>query len=516
MPKSTSNRVLSATFASWTRIAVTMVAQVVMVPIYLTYWTVDEFGIWITIQTVVNVLSTTDRGFNDYLGYELLKIGPEQKDRFINVLWSGVYALLLIIGIELGIAAGLSSQAGFLLKDWVGISNQLSFTEIGLAFFIQWVAWAFSNLVGLLNRSLSGFGYYYRMVWWGVFVSTVSLSLPAVAIMLGGGIVSASLWAAAGTLLGTLLQLGDIWRLLKKNGITDRSTASVALGLTSYKASLGLSLQYFLDNFKQQGGRLLITPFAGAVGLAVFTTTRTVANVALQGITTITYPILPELMRYVRQRDQVRLRAAFDTVWLVVVLLLAPGVVLLQALIPLLFPLWTKGQIQFIPLLFALLSMSVLVYAYAQPAMSILMGNNVLRRQMLISVLSSLFVVLGTVILLPVWGLTGAGMALLMAEIAGAVAFVYGARKWLSEHDLQWPDHTSYRVLATLSITGLGCVLIATSPDHTIFLTLTTFIALMGNAYAYWRDTSVIIRQKLAGFMSTYTGKVKNFRRIFG
>ena len=516
MPKSTSSRVLSATFASWTRIAVTMVAQVVMVPIYLTYWSVDEFGIWITIQTVVNVLSTTDRGFNDYLEYELLKIGPEKKGKVSRVLWSGVYALLLITGIELGIAACLTAQAGFLLKDWVSIANQLSFTNIGLAFFIQWVAWAFSNLAGLLNRSLSSFGYYYRMVWWGVFVSIGSISLPCVAIVLGGGIISASLWTAAGTILGTLLQLRDIWRLLQKNGIADRSGASLTLGLANYKVSLGLSLRYFLDNFKQQGGRLLITPFAGAAGLAVFTTTRTVANVALQGLTTITHPMLPELMRYVRQRDQLRLRAAFDTVWLIVMLLLAPGVVLLQALLPLLFPLWTKGQIQFIPLLFALLSMSVLVYAYAQPAMAILVGNNVLRRQLLISVLSSLFVVLGTVLLLPVWGLTGAGMALLMAEIAGALAFVYAARKWLSEHDLQWPDHTSYRVLATLGIAGLGSIFIATSPTHTIFLTLTTLIALMGNGYAYWRNTSVIIRQKLADGVNNYAGKSKRLQKIFG
>ena len=100
---------------------------------------------------------------------------------------------------------------------------------------------------------------------------------------------------------------------------------------------------------RQQGVRLVLAPLAGPVALAAFSTMRTGANVALQGLNTIVNPILPDLMRFLHDRDQPRSEAAFSTIWVVVVALMAPGVVILQLIMEPLFVFWTQGKIALIP-----------------------------------------------------------------------------------------------------------------------------------------------------------------------
>ena len=170
----------------------------------------------------------------------------------------------------------------------------------------------------------------------------------------------------------------DLFKLFKKEHIRP-SKPSLVLGLSNFRMSLPLLGKSLLENVRQQGVRLLLAPLSGAVGLAAFATMRTGANVALQGLNTICNPILPDLMRFLHDRDQPRSEAAFATIWVVVVALMAPAVVILQTFVEPLYVVWTQGKIPFNPLLFSILSLGVLVYAVVQPAMAIVIGNNLTK-----------------------------------------------------------------------------------------------------------------------------------------
>src|SRR5690606_38192305 len=101
-------------------------------------------------------------------------------------------------------------------------------------------------------------------------------------------------------------------------------TPSFKMGLKDFIYSLALSGKDLLENTRQQGARLILAPLAGAVGLATFSTMRTVANIALQGLGTLTNPLMPELMSFLHKRDQERTEVALGTVWMIVAIVLSP------------------------------------------------------------------------------------------------------------------------------------------------------------------------------------------------
>jgi O-antigen/teichoic acid export membrane protein len=209
------------------------------------------------------------------------------------------------------------------------------------------------------------------------------------------------------------------------------------LGYSNFVKSVPILGKSIFENVRQQGVRLLLAPLAGPVGLAAFSTMRTGANVALQGLNTIINPLLPDLMRFLHDRDQARSEAAFATIWIVVVAFMAPGVVILQTFIEPFYIFWTQGKIDFDPQLFAVLSLGVLVYAVVQPAMAVVIGNNLTKTQFVIAGISAIIVFGLLVISVPVIGIFGAAVSLLIAEVVAAVGYKIYAQRWLAENYCQ-------------------------------------------------------------------------------
>lgn len=492
---STTKRLISGSAASWARIAVTMVTQLALVPIFLSYWDVKTYGIWIAIQALVVLLSTLDKGYNDFLQYEFLKFGSDKRADISSMLWSGVTVTALVGVIELLIISVIAFQKniGYIL----GISDHIGDlgSQIAWALIIQWIAWSLTSISGLFLRSLCVFGYFPRMSWWNVILAIVTSLSPILAVVTGGNIIDASLYFLAGSLVILAIQAIDIRRLLKKEQI-NFNDFSIKNGLKDYVASMGLSGRYFLENFRQQGIRLLLAPVAGAAGMATFSIIRTGANVALQGLATITNPLMPELMRFIHQREQKKIDASFDTIWLVLIIGLAPAILVIQTIAPSLFMMWTKGEIIYDPFLFASLSLGVLVYAWGQPAAAIITGNNLVRIQFMISLVSSVILIAGIYILFSLFGLVGAGIALLAAELVVAVLFQHFARKWLHAQALQWPEKSSNLAFLSVLITATGMLLIILFPYNKWFLLFSSCVLLMINVKVYWKNMPLIAIEK--------------------
>ena len=85
---SVTKRVISGSAASWAQIAVGIATQIVVVPIYLNYWDVKTYGLWLAIQAIVVFLSMLDFGHQQYLGYEFLRIGIDDRKLLRKYLWS--------------------------------------------------------------------------------------------------------------------------------------------------------------------------------------------------------------------------------------------------------------------------------------------------------------------------------------------------------------------------------------------------------------------------------------------
>ena len=140
-------------------------------------------------------------------------------------------------------------------------------------------------------RVLAPFGYYPRMAWWAFLYAIMAAVAPLIAVVMGADLLMASrcigCWPPLAMPCFSILICSG---LLKKERIKFVKP-SLALGYSNFRMSLPLLGKSLFENVRQQGVRLVLAPLAGPVGLAAFSTMRTGANVALQGLNTIINPL---------------------------------------------------------------------------------------------------------------------------------------------------------------------------------------------------------------------------------
>ncbi len=478
-----------------------------LVPLYLSHWSVVTYGVWLAIQALVSIMSTLDFGHQEFLGYEFLRIGRDNRGELSEYIWSGISVgllislsqiLLILAFLALGV---LPTLLGNPKVNGLGLLH-----EAGLVLLLQGFTWLISTSVtGLLFRALAPFGYYPRMIWWGLFGYIATALAPVTAVIFGAGLLTAGMVAASTTVLVSLPIYWDLFRLLRKEEIYF-SQPSIKLGYQNFIRSLAISGKGLLENARQQGARLVMAPLAGAAGLTAFSTMRTGANVSLQGLNTVINPLMPELMRFLHQRDQERSEAAFGTVWFVLVALMAPAMVVLQALIQPLFTLWTRGQIPFNPFLFATLSLSVLVYAVAQPAIAVVKGNNLLSAQLALSALAAVIVVGGICIFVPILGILGGGVSLLLAEVAAMIGYRVVAQRWLRENGLLWPRQHFFIALTSVVIATAALAAMVWAPAGKWIIVVGAIGLLYANLWRYWNALPSLATQHAIRILRSFPG----------
>lgn len=194
--------------------------------------------------------------------------------------------------------------------------------------------------------------------------------------------------------------------------------------------------------------------------MTAFSTMRTMSNVSLQGIQTITNPIMPEIMKFLREKDVERTNATIGFVWFVAVVLLSPVLIAFQWIMPVVFHAWTRGKIAFDPALFGLFSITLLIFSISRPSMAVLQGNNLLKVQLYISIFVSSVAVGGILLFSARFGVRGAATCLLVAELLSSALAVWFAWKWLERKGLGFP-WSLFRVsassiaVAALTIAGM-------------------------------------------------------------
>ena len=493
---STAARLISGSAASWAQIAVTMASQIVLVPIYLNYWDVETYGVWLAVQGIMSVLSMLDYGHQNFLAYEFLRLGINDKLALSKYLWSGIVMSFLIslFQVILIVLFFFTGTVAFLL----GMSDTENITLLnsaGIALFLQGFSWmVFVTIAGLMGRALATFGYFPRTAWWSVLAAIVTAVVPLIAVVMGADLVITSVVQVIGIGMYSVPLYIDLFKLLKKEKIRFIKP-SLSVGYTNFRKSLPLLGKSLFENVRQQGVRLILAPMSGPVGLVAFSTMRTGANVALQGLNTIVNPLVPDLMRFLHARDQPRTESAFATIWILVIAVMAPAIVILQAFVEPFYLLWTQNKVAFDPLLFALLSLGVLVYAVVQPAMAVVIGNNLTKTQLALTAMAAI-IAFGVLILsVPVIGIVGAAGALLLAEIGAAIGYKIYAKRWLKENQLLWPSRAFHIAMAAVVIAAISLGALIIAPQLKWLLLFLSLFLFAWNFWRYWKVLPAIARQ---------------------
>lgn len=422
------------------KILLTVISQVLLVPIFLAHWPVDEYGCWLIIQTVVGLSSMLSASHQNFIGYEFLKVGDKRPEEMRVLFYSALPFAVLIAGLELLAVVGLI-YFGF-IKTTLDPDASLSPELLQQAFW-SLVAYSISSLVsssvgGLAGRTVAPYGHFPRMTWWGTGLAIAQAVASALAVMLGADLFQTVLCIViAGFLINIPIHL-DMWRMFRNYGLYPVKP-DWGMGYRNVGRSLAVALGAVLDISRQQGVRIFLGAIIGVGEMTAFSTMRTMSNLSLQGIGTITNPIMPEIMRFLREKDASRTNAAIGFVWFLAVVLLAPVLVIFQWVMPVVFHAWTRGKIVFNPALFGLFSISLLIFSLARPPMAVLQGNNLLRVQLAMSIAVSLVAVGGILLFTARFGVMGAASSLLAAELLGTVLAVWFAWKWLHKSGIGFP-----------------------------------------------------------------------------
>ena len=502
---SSIKRVISGSIASWTTIFVTLFTQFALVPIYLTHWDAKMFGIWLAILALIEILTTLDLGHQTFLGFEFLRHSESKPQYFKKLLWSGV-----LFGVLLGLFQILVVLLLFkfdFINRILNLSeyNQKLISEINEVIIFNSIVWLFvGSIGGILNRSLHPFGYYPRLAWWVVLFRFVVNFVPCIQVFFGATLFEAGIGMGIAKIIVSIPIFIEMIRLLSKEKIAI-CKPSFGLGLKNFLLSLSLFGKELLDKARGQGVRLILGPITGPKGLSAFATMRTGSNALMQGLGTITNPLMPELMRFLNNRDQERSEASFGTVWIIIIAIIAPGVILMQIIIEPIFNIWTRNQVEFDPALFAILSLGVLIKGVAQPATSVVKGNNILLPQIVIEALAAIIVVSCIFFLVPTLGLVGAGIALLIAEIMSLLGYQFYANSWLSNNRLKWPQMQYKYTIISVLISSIALFLIVTSMVNNLIIIFVSIMAFTLLLYLYWKSLPLLVKSRIYKIRNSFS-----------
>jgi O-antigen/teichoic acid export membrane protein len=496
-------RLASGSIATWTQMVVTMAVQIALVPLYLSHWDKETYGVWLMIQAAIGLTRLFDAGHQTLLGNEFLRLGNHDRSLTRKIFYSSLPIAASLGLLELVFVGGIVLTGSHL---WLfGLSpaqDQDLLEQGGLVLIIEAAVWLAAGCCGgIAVRMLSSFGYYTRMTWWGVAAASVTSTMPAGAVVLGSNLLGAGIVSGLATCFYCLPQFCDLWRIMKHEGLHPLRP-DYKLGLHNLVRSYVVTAKQFLDMVRLQGVRLILGPVVGVSEMAAFATMRTGAHFALQGVGTVTGPLMPELMHFLRLKDQERTEAALGFVWLLVLAAMCPAVILLQWFAPMLFELWTRGKLPYDPALFGLLSYGVLIYALCQPAAAVVQGNNILFRQLMISLITGITVLGCLPILVSSLGIRGAGITLLVAEALSLVGYTLVAASWMKSHAMRWPARP-FRTAAlavTMAGTAVGGMII--HPQAAKSIAVVGVSAECGLLVIYWLQLPQLARRRVYEIMN--------------
>lgn len=483
---SATKRFLSGSAASWARIGVTLVSQVALVPIFLSHWSIEQYGCWLVIASITGLASLFSTAHQSYLEYEFLKIGDKNPQSLALFFYSSIPFAVMLCFLEL---LFISLAAYWGLFDGVFDANHSLDSNLLLESFWALVVTSLTWLVvtsvgGIGGRLVSPLGYFPRFAWWGVLLAVANALASVLAVLAGADLLTTTIVVSLVSVIVNVPIHLDIWRLSQRHKIYFVKP-DWRLGASVTWQSFALVIGNIIDNLRQQGIRVFLSSIIGLSQMTVFSTTRTISNVSLQGIGTVSSPAMPELMRYLRERDELKMHSVMGFLLFLTVILLAPVLLTIQLFIADIFHLWTRGKIPFDAPLFAIFSISLLFNAYARSANAIILGNNLVKLQLMMSTTLGVIAIGGIVVLSNYLGIHGAAIALLLAEIVGDVLALYYAHQWLKNNAMRLPWRLFNIALLTIAIASAGIMAMSLLPNAKLlcFLVALVLCALIGRFF---------------------------------
>jgi O-antigen/teichoic acid export membrane protein len=414
MDTGTQRRLILGFLSNWVSKLAGTVVQLVQVPVFLHYWSVNLYGEWMIVNAIPAYLAFSNIGFGSVAGNEMTMLeAAGNREGALRVFQSCWWLIAAICG-----ATALLLAAVLLL---VPVSGLLRLSVIGEG-DARWIL-LYLGLSVLLGQFEQLMGAAYTCVGrypYGSFLKSM-MSLAAFAAMMvpvalgHGPRTTAAVFAAANALstivFGALVR-HDIpwlrygWQHARRSEI--RRMSAPAIAFMGFPLGNALNLQ----------GTLLVVGYAlGPLDVVIFSTARTVSRVALQMVQMVNITFWPELSLAYGAKDDNLLRTLHRRACQ---LALAVAVVIVAAMMsfgPWFLTHWTGGHVPPSRGLLSILLLVVVCYALWSTSSTLVAATNQHQRLALYYICGTSITIVFTYLLARRFGLYGAAASLLISEL---------------------------------------------------------------------------------------------------
>jgi O-antigen/teichoic acid export membrane protein len=355
-------RVVQGTGAGVVAYGLGIVSNLLLLPLYLRFWSVAVYGEWMALYSVVSYLANLDFGVTSAaVNAATIAYARGDWQTFKRVQGTAWTACLVIAALG-GVVVTALALFHFRMNQWLGLT-MIGRRDARLVF----CGLAFSLLANIPGRQLIvvyiAIGEFAKYQWLFNAFALLSCIVTAVALSLGAGPVSLAAIVAA-TTLTTIGFTAWVLHLRSSHLIPHIRDADwrTARALAAPTGQTGLAM--LATALTLQGPVVVLSRALGGSAVALFTTTRTVTNVVRGTVMLLRLPLRPELAAASAQsskdalRRLFRLAVGFDTIIAISLsaVLWSGGIWLIQF--------WSRGRIIPDPTLLHLLLVVVVLEGF--------------------------------------------------------------------------------------------------------------------------------------------------------
>ncbi len=414
---------------------ITVVIQLVSVPLFLHYWGVALYGEWLILSAIPAYLALSDIGFATVAANDMtMRVAKGDRQGALEVyqsIWLFISGVSVLVGCVLGfVIYAIPVNVAFSISNISPVQTQ--------QVLIVLMVYVLVGLQGgVLSAAFRAAGRYAYGTAVGNTVRLAEWAVSVVGLLLGGGALAIATLTLVARLIGMLL----LWAMLRKQepwlylGSQEATVQQVrnllkpAVAFMAFPLGLAVSLQ---------GMVLIIGMTLGSAAVVIFSAYRTLTRLLVQVITTLNQSVWPEISAAygAHQMDLVRQlhrKGSSVTFW---VALVAVG--LLGLLGEWFIGVWTSHAFEQNHTLFALLLAVTFLNVLWQTSWVVLMATNQHQKITLTFIATASSALLLGSLTLPVFGVSGAGVVLLVAELPMLYLAINSALQLLNDH---WPGY---------------------------------------------------------------------------
>ncbi|MGN6646913.1 MAG: lipopolysaccharide biosynthesis protein [Cytophaga sp.] len=481
-----------------------------LVPILLTFWSNETYGIWLSVFALFTMFQSFDIGHQTYVGNKMTSLyHAGNMVELKRVLASSIY-IAVALGMAEVLAVIIFTYGGW-MQQLLGVSDtitkQYHLTEALLALLLMWML--VGSVGGILVKLFNPIGKYASSQKWGIVSRLLQFSAIILAAMSHLNILGAAILIVLFNLVYCAFLFAYIKRILPElfpwwlNG-------SVKIGLQNFYRSIAITFAGILNQFNQSGIVLVISSYLHPSLVPAYTTLRTLSNTAVQSTSIVLSPLGPEITKFNTLQEFDKLKKVFSVNWFLSGIIINSGLILIIPFIEWIFSYWTKGKVEFSFPLFALLACSVTLTNFGSGFTIFINSTNQTKLIFLSSVLRVSVTLLLTYLFIGKMGLVAIGIGLFISELLSSIV----VNLQFIQNKFKSKGLNLYDKQLLLSVSSCLVVIITYGLQYK-FNTADSLISLIGFSvllyiyYLKWKFLDTDVKLRIREFILTFLKKIK-------